>query len=82
MEPTNQGEAGKEALLPDLGASFSAHAFSSACTGSSRVNSARRDSGTVGSKMPNLGSQLWFNSDLSSSVDVYIAGCDGRSPCS
>src|ERR1700682_166225 len=33
-------EASHWALPPDLGVSFSAHAFSSACTGSSRVNSA------------------------------------------
>ena len=37
---------------------------------------------SLGSKMANLGSQLWFNSDLRSWVDVYAAGRDRRSPCS
>lgn len=63
-------EASHWALLPDLGVSFSAPAFSSACRGSSRVNAARRDSGTVGSNMANLGSQLWFDSVLCSRLDV------------
>jgi hypothetical protein len=66
-------EASHWALLPDLVASFSAHGFSSARIGSSRVNAARRDTGTVGGKMPNLRSQLWFNSDLCSRVDIYTA---------
>jgi hypothetical protein len=44
------------------------------------LNAARRDTGTVGGKMPNPRSQLWFNSDLCSRVDIYLQAVTGRAP--